>query len=289
MEDLTRTQVIMLVLLVSFVTSLVTGIVTVTLVNQAPPPVTQTINKVIEKTIETITLSDSGNQIAAIVQPAVITREDLIVRTIRDASSAVVSVVMSKDLPVGETEVSDISSITGFLVSEDGLIVTSKHFIKSGVEYSIVTSNGSEESVDVFELDSESDVAILKVASSSTEKFNFAPVGDSDEIKIGQTVIALGNILGGVQNSVSIGIISGQEEVRNFIQTDVKINDGNYGGPLLDLNGKVVGINIITTVKGGGSILPINSIKEVLNNIQELRGKEEITTEATLDEEQKNI
>ena len=97
MDNLTKNQLIMLVLLVSFVTSLVTGIVTVSLVNQAPAPFTQTINRVIEKIVPT----GNGQQQAASL-PTPLTREESIVKVVKDVSSSVVSVVATKDLPVIE-------------------------------------------------------------------------------------------------------------------------------------------------------------------------------------------
>ncbi|MBU2109519.1 hypothetical protein KKB71_00985, partial [Patescibacteria group bacterium] len=100
MENLTRTQIILLVLLVSFVTSLATGIVTVTLVNQAPQPITHTLGKVIEKTIERVVPGES--QPVSVQPPVVISPEEAIVKIVQNVSSAVVSVVASKDIPVIE-------------------------------------------------------------------------------------------------------------------------------------------------------------------------------------------
>ena len=274
MEDLTRTQVIMLVLLVSFVTSLVTGIVTVTLVNQAPPPITQTINKVIEKTIETVTLSDHGqnNQTASVVQTIVVNQEDLVVQIIKDTSLAVVSVVASKDLPIVGTETRWISSGTGFFISEDGLIVTNKYIVEdTDGKYSIVTNSGEVMEVEVVALDSTNDAVILKIASSTTEKFEYIPLGDFESIRVGQTVIAIGNTLAESQNTVSVGVISGSRDSQGLIQTDAVINERNSGGPLLDLGGRVVGINTVisNTAENAGLALPINIIKRTIKDVKE--------------------
>ncbi len=305
MNELNKTQVVMLVLLVSFVTSLATGIVTVTLVNQAPPPVTQMIGRVIEKTIET---AKPGEKI--IEKTVVITQEDMVVKVVNQVSSAVVSVVATKDVPVVEeyfinpfqnlpegffpdikipqyrqkgTEKKRVSSGSGFFVSKDGLILTNKHVVAdTEAEYSIIMNDGRKLPAKVLVRDPFQDIAVLKVEG---EKFNFIPLGNSKEIKVGQTVIAIGNALGEFQNTVSVGIISGLkrrvlasadgvigvEELQELIQTDASINPGNSGGPLLDLSGRVIGINtaMAKLAENIGFALPINVAKRDIQDIQE--------------------
>ncbi|HDH04085.1 MAG TPA: trypsin-like serine protease, partial [Candidatus Campbellbacteria bacterium] len=313
MNDLTRAQVIMLVLLVSFVTSLVTGIVTVTLVNQAPPPITQTINKVIERTIRTVVPGDS--QTAATAAPIIVTQEDRIVKIVNNVSSAVVSVVATKDMPVIEkyyinpfknnaafknlpggflpdvkipqyrqkgVEKRQISSGTGFFVSSDGLIITNKHVVAdTAAEYSIVMNDGRKFEAKILARDPFQDIAILKVKG---EKFNFISLDDSKNVKVGQTVIAIGNTLGEFQNTVSRGIvsglnrkvtalggISGPEKLQELIQTDASINPGNSGGPLLNLNGRAIGINtaMAKAAENVGFALPVNIAKRDIADAKE--------------------
>lgn len=304
MDDLTRTQVVMLVLLVSFVTSVATGIVTVTLVNQAPPPVTQTINKVIEKTVERVVPGE--NQAASPAKTVVITENDIIVTVVEEVSKAVASVVASKDLPVIEeyfvnpfpegfipdikipqyrqkgTEKRQVSSATGFFVSSDGLIVTNRHVVEDKeAEYSIVMNDGRKFYAEVLARDPFQDIAILKVDGGG---FDYIPLGNSDSVKIGQKVIAIGNALGEFQNTVSIGIISGlnrsvvatgalsgAEELRELIQTDAAINQGNSGGPLLNLSGEVIGINTAIAVgaENVGFALPINIARRDIKDAKE--------------------
>lgn len=313
MNELTKTQIVLLVLLVSFVTSLVTGIVTVTLVNQAPAPVTQTINKVIERTIETVTPGSS--QTAATAAPVIVTQENLIVKIVNRVSPAVVSVVATKDLPVIEryyinpfknddafknlpkgflpdikipqyrqkgTEKRQVSSGTGFFVSSDGLILTNKHVVAdTAAEYSIMMNDGRKLEAKVLARDPFQDIAILKVKG---EKFHFIPLGDSKGVKVGQTVIAIGNTLGEFQNTVSRGIvsglnrkvtalggISGPEQLQELIQTDASINPGNSGGPLLNLNGRVIGINtaMARAAENVGFALPINIAKRDIADAKE--------------------
>ncbi|MFH1956229.1 MAG: trypsin-like peptidase domain-containing protein [Patescibacteria group bacterium] len=298
MENLTKTQLVLLALMVSFVTSLVTGIVTVTLVNQAPPPLTNTINKVIERTIEQISPTDENNN-QDNQQIVVVSREDQIVKVIESVSNSVVSVVATKDIPIIEeyyinpfgndplfgqffqefqvpqyrqkgTEKKQVSSGTGFFVSNDGLVITNKHVVEDKeAEYTVIINDGSRFNAKVLARDPFQDVAILKVEGSN---FKSLSIGDSDKIKIGQTVIAIGNALGEFQNTVSTGIISGLnrnvtldtgEELQGLIQTDAAINRGNSGGPLVNLAGEVIGINtaMAQSAENIGFALPINIAK----------------------------
>ncbi|MEK7599063.1 MAG: trypsin-like peptidase domain-containing protein [Patescibacteria group bacterium] len=310
MENLTKTQLILLVLLVSFITSLVTGIVSVTLVNQAPAQMTQTINRVIEKVITE--KPQSGNQTAAVMT----NYEELITKLVEETLPAVASIIASKDVPVIEryfvdpwknddffrqfvplelmpelqvpqfrqkgTQNQQISSGTGFFVSSDGFLITNKHVVEDPeADYTVLMNDGRKLKAKVLARDSVQDVAILKIEGSN---FSFIKLGDSDKIKIGQTVIAIGNVLGEFQNTVSVGVISGlrrsiiasgaasgPELLPEVIQTDAAINRGNSGGPLLDLAGRAIGIN--TAVAAGaenvGFTLPINSIKKAIADVKE--------------------
>lgn len=327
MEGLTKTQLILLALLVSFVTSLVTGIVTVTLVNQAPPAMTQSIYKVIEKaTVSGSAPKESTEKIS------VITQEDLIIKLARESSAAVVSIIATKDLPVVEqyfinpfqndesfrqlvppemlpqfqvpqyrqngTVEKQVSSGTGFFVSADGMIVTNKHVVEDAeAAYSILFNDGRKLSAKVLARDPLQDIAILKVdqaespgraagagSAAGGKGYIFIPLGTSDNLSVGQTVVAIGNALGEFQNTVSSGVISGlrrslvangsaagPEVLQELIQTDAAINPGNSGGPLLDLAGRVIGINTAMAqgAQSVGFALPINIAKKDINDIKE--------------------
>jgi serine protease Do len=314
MENLTKTQFVFLVILVSFVTALFTGIVTVTLMQQAPPPITQTINKVIEKVVPGIDKS-AENQFATLV----ISQEDLVVKAVQNVSSAVVSIIATKDLPVFEryyinpfgqdeffkqfpallpnfqipqyrqkgTEERQVSSGTGFFVSSDGLIATNKHVVEDKqANYSVIMNDGRKLNAKVLALDPLQDIAVLKIEGNTPAgDYNFVPLGSSDNLKVGQTVIAIGNALGEFQNTVSVGVISGlhrnivaggtlgggEEVLSELIQTDAAINSGNSGGPLLNLNGEAIGIN--TAMAQGaeniGFSLPINLVKKDIADVKQ--------------------
>ncbi len=170
---------------------------------------------------------------------------------------------------------------SGFIVDSDGLIVTNKHVvIEAEADYTIVMNNEKEYVGRVISRDPINDVAIVKIEA---KKLPTVVLGDSHSVTIGQTAIAIGNALGMFSNSVSKGIISGlgrkisaalgaegeTEHLRNVIQTDVAINQGNSGGPLLNLQGEVIGINtaIMYGAQNIGFSIPINAAKDDLEDI----------------------
>ena len=283
MEDLTKQQLVTLVFLVSFVTALFTGIVTVSLVQQAPAGITQTIQKVIERSASVEpNIPPLAKEETKELEIGALSRDILIGDIVNRVSPAVVSVIATKDIPVIEqyfinpfpkdeffgnlfpdikipqyrengTEKRQVSSGTGFFATSDGFLITNKHVVAdASAEYSIVTNEGKTMPAKVVARDPLHDVAILKVEGNN---FAFVALGDSGSIKIGHTAIAIGNTLGEFQNTVSIGIISGlkrnimvsgggiADELTDLIQTDAAINPGNSGGPLLSLKGEAVGLN----------------------------------------------
>ncbi|MDP3784558.1 MAG: trypsin-like peptidase domain-containing protein [bacterium] len=303
MDNLTKTQLVLLVLLVSFVTSLVTGIVTVTLVSQNPPALTQTIQRVIERSV------GSPSQTPDNIQPT--SQEELVVRLVKNITPAVASVIATKDIPVVEqyfinpfegdeffrqflppdflvpqfrqkgTEKRQISAGTGFFLTSDGILATNRHVVEdTEAEYSIIMNDGRKLLAKVLARDPVQDVAILKVEGNN---FSFVPLGNSDNLQVGQTVVAIGNALGEFQNTVSVGVISGlrrtimasgsssgPERLQQVIQTDAAINPGNSGGPLLDLRGRAIGINTAMAqgAENVGFALPINVVKKALTDVK---------------------
>ncbi len=170
---------------------------------------------------------------------------------------------------------------SGFVISEDGLIVTNKHVVSDDdAEYTVVTNEGKEYSAKVLAKDPINDLAIVKI---DAKKLVPLTVGDSDSLQIGQTVIAIGNTLGEYKNTVTRGVISGidrvvqatdgqgsAEVIQEAIQTDTAINPGNSGGPLLNLRGEVVGINTAVNRAGQsiGFAIPINTAKRSVESVK---------------------
>jgi len=279
MESLTKTQIVLLVLLVSFVTSLATGIVTVTLVNQAPQPITHTINKVVEKLVP--------KEVPVKEKMVIFSNEENLVKIIKDASLAVVSVaaVKKEDLTATttgkEVEKKLISTGSGFFVSKEGIILTNKHIVgDETLEYVVMTSDGNTYPAAVISRSPSQDVAVLKVEGNN---FNFILLGDSKNINIGQTTVAIGSDLGEFQNTVVSGLnkvaaalnsVSGQEDLVALIQIDAATNPGNSGGPLVDLNGRAIGINTVGAPRENvGFALPINLAKKDIADASKLKIK----------------
>jgi len=166
---------------------------------------------------------------------------------------------------------------TGVIVSEDGYILTNAHVVKDADEVSVQLLDKREFKAKIVGTDPKTDLAVLKIEADDLHP---AKLGDSDELKIGQWVIAAGNPLG-LSYTITAGIISatgradiGVAEYEDFIQTDCAINRGNSGGPLVDLKGRVIGINTAILSEGGGFMgiglaIPINMAKSVMTGLIE--------------------
>lgn len=234
------------------------------------------------------------------------TEEKATIDTVRKVSPAVVSIVISKYLPKmkqlgipspfgpfdfvlpedesAPKEPVKIGGGSGFFVHPDGLILTNKHVVfDQDAEYSVITQDEKEYSAKVLSRDPINDIAIIKI---EVKNMPVLELGDSSRIDLGQSVIAIGTALGLFANSVSKGIVSGlsrkitaslggsaenpeTEELRGVIQTDVAINQGNSGGPLVNMNGEVIGINtaIIYGAQNIGFAIPVNWAKKDLEDI----------------------
>jgi len=182
---------------------------------------------------------------------------------------------------VQNSELVEIGGGTGFFVSSDGLIVTNRHVVNDeDAVYSVVTNDGHELEATVVARDAFLDIAILDVEG---EDYPIASFGDSDALRIGQTVIAVGNTLSEYRNTVTKGVVSGinrrvvagdlagEEVIEHAIQTDAAINPGNSGGPLINLFGEVIGINTATSFQGEAIsfALPINDVTRIVSDVQE--------------------
>ena len=169
---------------------------------------------------------------------------------------------------------------TGFIIGSDGLIATNKHVVSdTKATYKIITKDDKTYEVQKIFRDPANDLAILKIEANGLKPVE---MGDSDKLKVGQFVIAIGTALGEFKNTVTTGVISGlgrgitagsalegsAERLDNVIQTDAAINPGNSGGPLLNSAGQVIGINVAVAAGGQniGFAIPINVIKEAIEN-----------------------
>jgi serine protease Do len=161
---------------------------------------------------------------------------------------------------------------SGFLISEDGYILTNNHLIDKADKITVRMEGGQELEGKLIGTDPQSDVALIKV--SDGRKFSYLSLGDSDKLEVGEWVIAIGSPFG-LDSTVTVGVVSakgrnrmGINEYENFIQTDAAINPGNSGGPLLNIYGEVVGINTAIFSRSGGYMgigfaIPVNMAKTV--------------------------
>ena len=178
---------------------------------------------------------------------------------------------------------------TGFIISSDGIIVTNRHVVPTGTtSVSVTLADGTTyDNVQVIGRTSDSssqDIAFLKIGDLKGKTLTPVTLGDSSQMQVGDMVIAIGNALGQFQNTVTTGIISGygrdvtagdqsgtqsDENLTDLFQTDAAINEGNSGGPLVNINGEVIGIN--TAVASGaqniGFAQPVNDLKALISSV----------------------
>ena len=166
---------------------------------------------------------------------------------------------------------------SGFFISADGEILTNYHVVKDAVKVKIVTMDEKEYTARTIGTDAKSDLALLKVEGNG---FTFINLGDSNRVEVGEWVLAIGNPLG-QDLSVTSGIVSAkgralrglEVDYQNFIQTDAAINQGNSGGPLVNMQGEAIGINSVILSPSGGNIgigfaVPSNMAKKVINDLK---------------------
>ncbi|MBU3895959.1 trypsin-like peptidase domain-containing protein [Patescibacteria group bacterium] len=227
-----------------------------------------------------------------------------IVQIAKKSCPAVITIVVSKDLPKIEgyymypfggrdymmpkfdhtalNEKTQIGGGSGFVVSKDGYVLTSNHVVSdTTAEYTVIMGPKEKYPAKVLARDPINDVAILKVEAKN---LGFLDLGDSKNLQIGEGVVAIGNALGEFHDTLSSGIISGlsryitavnglsqqAENLRGLIQTDAAINPGNSGGPLVNMQGKVIGINtaVVAGAQNIGFAIPINYAKKDLVEVK---------------------
>ncbi|SMC26935.1 serine protease Do [Desulfacinum hydrothermale DSM 13146] len=176
------------------------------------------------------------------------------------------------DVPQGKMKTHSLGS--GVVIDEEGLILTNNHVVDKADEIKIKLQNGKEYDAKVVGRDSKTDLALIKVKPD--EDFpKAAPLGNSDALRVGDWVMAVGNPFG-LGHTVTVGIISAKGRIigagpyDDFLQTDAAINPGNSGGPLFNMRGEVVGINtaIVARGQGIGFAIPINMAKELLPQLK---------------------
>jgi len=230
-----------------------------------------------------------------------------IVEIAKKVCPAVITVVVSKDLPKVEgfysfpfggkeyvlptppadgkkskLEKTQIGGGSGFIVSENGFVLTSNHVVAdTTADYTVILNPKHKYPAKVLSRNPINDIAVLKIEK---EKFPYIELADSNKIELGEEVVAVGNALGEFQDTLSAGIVSGlsrfitafggidhqMQNLRGLIQTDAAINPGNSGGPLVNMEGKVIGINtaMIMGAQNIGFAIPINYAKKDLEEVK---------------------
>lgn len=218
-------------------------------------------------------------QTQTVTRQKVVSEESAVIDVVEKASPAVVSIVARQVIfsPFSGPSAEESSIGTGFIIDSDGLILTNKHVVaRASARYRVVLKDGTDYEVKKIHRDPFIDLAILEINASGLPTLE---LGDSSTLKVGQTAIAIGNALGRFTNTVTVGVISGigrgvtassglgqSEVLDDVIQTDAALNPGNSGGPLLNLSGQVIGINVATTegAENIGFSIPVNAVKPVL-------------------------
>jgi serine protease Do len=176
------------------------------------------------------------------------------------------------NVPPGEFKQNSLGS--GFIIDTEGYIITNNHVITDADEIKVKLKDGKEFNAEIIGKDPTTDIALLKI--KPTKDLPALTLGDSNDLEIGQWVVAIGNPFG-LEDTVTAGIVSAKGRVigagpyDDFIQTDASINPGNSGGPLINLKGEVVGINTAIIAGGGGSIgfaIPINMAKDIIDQLK---------------------
>jgi serine protease Do len=176
-------------------------------------------------------------------------------------------------MPQGPREHRQQGAGSGFIISEDGYIVTNNHVVEGATEVTVTLANKKEYTAKVIGRDPKTDVAVVKIEPK--EPLTVASLGDSDQLRVGEWVVAVGNPFG-LSNTVTKGIVSAKNRVigagpyDDFIQTDAPINPGNSGGPLFNLKGEVVGINtaIVPNGQGIGFAVAVNTAKALIPQLE---------------------
>lgn len=245
--------------------------------NDQPTPVLSKIEQPIKKSVEETEIEP---------QPVITTEQvftDLetpITKAVEKAGPAVVTVVGTipgQNTFFGRTNNMPVSG-SGVVISELGYVITNHHVIEDTIEVNVIFADGREEPAEIIGSDVFSDIAVLKV---NGEVSAVAPIGNSDALKPGETAIAIGSPLGDFKNTVTVGVVSAigrsidvnqNYQMEGLIQTDAAINQGNSGGPLVNLAGEVIGINTLivrgngygsAVAEGLGFAIPANTVKAI--------------------------
>lgn len=247
LKDLNKSQLILLAILLSFVTSIATGITTVTLMQQAPTSFTAPVNRVIQQTVEKIQQVEGKT----VTQTVIVKEEDLVVDAIEKNNSAVFSI--TKETQDADGKTIEISAGRGFAISTDGTVVADASLVPDKAVYYVKNASGKFKADFVYT--DKAGFSFLKIgaAVNGTDKlvFTVPSVGDLSKMKIGQQIIVLGS-------NVASFIFEGLNANKNI---DLSVTKANIGALVLDLDGEALGIALSSD---NGSFASIKTINDAL-------------------------
>ena len=276
-----RMVYIFLVILVAGCSALSGGVVGGIVVYRAMNQEKTSSTTISPQTVDVISASaDSTNQVLTVNTSEI---ETTITKAVQNTGPAVVTVVGTipgQDTFWGPTGDQTVSG-SGVFISQEGYILTNNHVVEGTRDVTIVLSDGSQQEATIVGTDQYADLAVLKTAGPVPATVT---LGNSDVLNPGETVIAIGSPLGDFKNTVTVGVVSATGrtidtglgyQIEGLIQTDAAINEGNSGGPLVNLAGEVIGINALvvrgsgsgTVAEGLGFAIPINTAQAVAQQI----------------------
>lgn len=270
MENLTKQQIVLVTLLVSFVTSIATGIVTVALMDQAPSGVTQTINRVVERTIEKVVQAPSQSAAVVTKETVVVKEDDQVVTAVERLTPSVVRLVW------GNQDASSIIAL-GLVLTSDGLFAVDANNTVTDTIYSVLLADGTTYTAERVYNATGQGLALFKIVLAKDEQKTFTPATliDSDTLKLGQTVVL---VTGRESNSIETGIVANlrlektapitqatttvQPATQRVTGINTNLNSMSLaGGTLTNLSGEVVGFSMSANL---GRFLPSNILSDSL-------------------------
>ena len=294
-ESLNKTQIVLLTLLVSFVTSIATGIVTVSLVNQAPQVITDTVHRVIEKTVERVVPGEQKATIIENTKTIVISDQNFIIKAIERNSESLVRVFKSIETKdeLGEIIQTDKFVSLGIVISNEGKIMihSNELSVTPDKDEYFILFNGTKLKLKVSEILPNNEIALLDIESfeNSDEQLVFTPIdlGNSDSLKLGQSVISLGGeesniVLTGIVSNLKKGqlpiatstpAIAEKKAKTTILEIETNLNSQLSMGLLIDLEGDIIGVKSMNDF-----YIPINLIKSDLDKLNKTATEASIST-----------
>ncbi len=246
LEHLNKTQIILLTLLVSFVTSIATGIVTVSLVNQAPPQMQAAVNHIIERTVQQVVpAAQTASPAAAIVKTVVVKNDDLAAQSIANVQKSIVRIAAAS--------APDILVARGLVIDAKGVVITDRGSIDPAASYIAILPDGSKVPAAARSAATTTSVALLDLTlSTSTPALTPAAFADPSKLQLGQTVIRIGGTGGDTVGEGVIASLPASSDKNSTRMLEASVSSATPGSVLITLFGEVVGI-VTTDSQAAGS------------------------------------